>query len=192
MVFYQKYKPIPKLGQKELEKHWREVFENEGTMAANAWAENHFDDYTGLKVNEYLPRLRALCRAWNGVFWMNYFPADLRLAPKSTKAWRILLANEARNAGISFDGGHGQHPRWLVGGGKDNAEANAIMSALAADLEKRIRAVPDRFDVDLKWKKMKSVLFFKRRTLLYVVKDQLVIEYHKEHDNVKRPLKVVR
>lgn len=56
----------------------------------------------------------------------------------------------------------------------------------------KIQAVPDRFDLDLKWKKMKSVLFFKRRTLLYVVKDQLVIEYHKEHDMVKRPLKVVR
>ena len=39
---------------------------------------------------------------------------------------------------------------------------------------------------------MKGVLGFKRRTLLYVLKDQLVIEYHKEHDLVKRPLKVVR
>ena len=123
---------------------------------------------------------------------MDYLPADLRLAPKSTKAWRLLWSNEARNSGISFDGGHGQHPRWLVGGAKHNALANEIMSAMAADLEKRIRAVPDRFDLDLKWKRMKAVLFFKRRTLLYVVKDQLVIEYHKEHDAVKRPLKVVR
>ena len=32
---------------------------------------------------------------------------------------------------------------------------------------------------------MKGVLDFKRRTLLYVLKDQLVIEDHKEYDLVK-------
>ena len=75
---------------------------------------------------------------------------------------------------------------------KRNEEANLLMEALAGALEKQIRAVPERFDKDVRWKKMKGVLDFKRRTLLYVLKDQLVIEYHKEHDLVKRPLKVVR
>lgn len=192
MVFYRKYKPIPKHAVAELEAKYREIFRKEGTAAADAWAFDAFEAFSGLRLYEYQSNLRVLCNKWGEVFWMDYFPADLRLNPKSTTSFRHLLANQARNMGISFDGGHGQHPRWLIKGEKRNEEANLLMEALAGALEKQIRSVPERFDKDIRWKKMKGVLDFKRRTLLYVLKDQLVIEYHKECDLVKRPLKVVR
>ena len=192
MVFYRKYKPIPKHGIEALERGYRDVFRKEGTEAADAWASDAFEAFTGLHLYEYQKNLRVLCNKWGGLFWMDYFPADLRLNPKSTTSFRLLLAHQAHMLGISFDGGHGQHPRWLIKGEKRNEEANAIMEALAVRLEKQIRAVPERFDADTRWKKMKRVLDFKRRTLLYVLKDQLVIEYHKEHDVVRRPKKVVR
>ena len=179
MPFYKKIKPIPKFAEEPLYREWLKTFKKEGTEAAFYALGDSFPSLTGLPLNEWMPSLKSEARYWSKINWMEGFPEECMVAPKTTQGFRAVLVHEAKKAGIEFGGGHGQHPRWLINGEKDNDKANAVMQDLADKWEEKIRSVPAFFDCDLDWLKMRQIVDFKRRTLFYQVKDQLVIEYHK-------------
>jgi hypothetical protein len=179
MPFYKKIKPIPKFAEEPLYLEWLKTFKKEGTEAAFYALADSFPSLAGLPLNEWMPSLKSEARYWSKINWMEGFPKECMVAPKTTQGFRAVLVHEAKKTGIEFGGGHGQHPRWLVNGIKDNDKANALMQDLAAKWEEKIRSVPGFYDCDLDWFKMKQIVNFKRRTLFYQVKDQLVIEYHK-------------